>query len=114
MEFIKQTFFCVVQSSDGQPIFLHALNVQMLVQEYGTLENCPPVIRSYQQSIFSLLLLLHFFAQISFPDPFSWFHQTLTRLEPMRIDRRLWQLIQKQNFVRCTKKLFFIILLFDN
>lgn len=38
--------FYFYQSSDGQPIFLHALNVQMLVQEYGTLENCPPLIRA--------------------------------------------------------------------
>ena len=29
----------------GQPIFLHALNVQMLVHEYGSLENCPTKIR---------------------------------------------------------------------
>lgn len=37
--------FYFYQSSDGQPIFLHALNVQMLVQEYGTLENCPSRIQ---------------------------------------------------------------------
>merc|ERR1739848_672670 len=37
----KDVFF-FYQSSDGQPIYLHALNVQMLVHEYGSLENCPP------------------------------------------------------------------------
>jgi len=40
----KETFY-FYQSSDGQPIFLHALNVQMLVHEYGSLENCPTKIR---------------------------------------------------------------------
>merc|ERR1712088_538668 len=40
----KDVFF-FYQSSDGQPIFLHALNVQMLVHEYGSLENCPTKIR---------------------------------------------------------------------
>lgn len=49
---IKSTFprkanetFYFYQSSDGQPIFLHALNVQMLVREYGTFEACPTVIK---------------------------------------------------------------------
>jgi len=40
----KETFY-FYQSSDGQPIFLHALNVQMLVHEYGSLENCPKKIK---------------------------------------------------------------------
>ena len=40
----KETFY-FYQSSDGQPIYLHALNVQMLVHEYGSLENCPKKIR---------------------------------------------------------------------
>merc|ERR1711963_67951 len=40
----KDVFF-FYQSSDGQPIYLHALNVQMLVHEYGSLENCPKKIR---------------------------------------------------------------------
>merc|ERR1712038_1491910 len=39
----NETFY-FYQSSDGQPIFLHALNVQMLVKEYGSFEACPPVI----------------------------------------------------------------------
>jgi len=39
----RQTFY-FYQSSDGQPIFLHALNVQMLVAEFGSLEVCPPSI----------------------------------------------------------------------
>ena len=33
--------FYFYQSSDGQAIFLHALNVQMLVKQFGALENCP-------------------------------------------------------------------------
>merc|ERR1712095_258717 len=37
--------FYFYQSSDGQPIFLHALNVQMLVHEYGSLEHCPKFIK---------------------------------------------------------------------
>lgn len=41
-----KNIFYFYQSSDGQPIFLHALNVQMLVEEYGCLENCPLVIRA--------------------------------------------------------------------
>ena len=40
----KETFY-FYQSSDGQPIFLHALNVQMLVHQYGSLQNCPKKIR---------------------------------------------------------------------
>jgi hypothetical protein len=38
----KDTFY-FYQSSDGQPIYLHALNVQMLVDEHGGLEHCPKV-----------------------------------------------------------------------
>ena len=34
------------QSSDGQPIFLHSLNIKMLVTQYGSLEKCPPVIQA--------------------------------------------------------------------
>ena len=41
----RQTFY-FYQSSDGQAIFLHALNVQMLVSEFGSLENCPSTIRA--------------------------------------------------------------------
>lgn len=40
----KETFY-FYQCSDGQPIFLHALNVQMLMAEYGSFENCPKNIR---------------------------------------------------------------------
>lgn len=36
----KATFY-FYQASNGAHIYLHALNVQMLVQEYGALENCP-------------------------------------------------------------------------
>jgi len=41
----RQTFY-FYQSSDGQPLFLHALNVQMLVKQYGALENCPLTIEA--------------------------------------------------------------------
>merc|ERR550534_2604468 len=41
----RQTFY-FYQASDGQPIFLHALNVQMLVTEFGSLENCPNTIKA--------------------------------------------------------------------
>jgi len=41
----RQVFY-FYQSSDGQPIFLHALNVQMLVKEFGSLENCPHTIQA--------------------------------------------------------------------
>ena len=41
----RQVFY-FYQSSDGQPIFLHALNIQMLVKQFGSLENCPPVIEA--------------------------------------------------------------------
>jgi len=39
----KQTFY-FYQASDGQQIFLHALNVQMLVAEFGSFECCPPTL----------------------------------------------------------------------
>lgn len=41
---LKNTFY-FYQSSDGQAIFLHPLNIQMLVQCYGSLEFCPEVIQ---------------------------------------------------------------------
>eukprot|EP00092_Neocalanus_flemingeri_P041147 GFUD01044805.1.p1 GENE.GFUD01044805.1~~GFUD01044805.1.p1 ORF type:complete len:765 (+),score=236.02 GFUD01044805.1:369-2663(+) len=41
----RQVFY-FYQSSDGQPIFLHALNVQMLVKEFGCLEKCPETIQA--------------------------------------------------------------------
>ncbi|XP_064461072.1 E3 ubiquitin-protein ligase RNF10-like isoform X2 [Ornithodoros turicata] len=34
------------QSVDGQAIFLHALNVKMLVRDYGSLEQCPPLFEA--------------------------------------------------------------------
>ncbi|TRY69969.1 hypothetical protein TCAL_02333 [Tigriopus californicus] len=40
----KDTFY-FYQSADGQPIYLHALNVQMLVHQFGSFENCPSVIK---------------------------------------------------------------------
>ena len=41
-----RSVFYFYQSNDGQPIFLHALNVQMLVKEFGSLENCPETINA--------------------------------------------------------------------
>lgn len=41
----RQVFY-FYQCSDGQPIFLHALNVQMLVKQFGSLENCPETIQA--------------------------------------------------------------------
>lgn len=37
-------FYYFYQSEDGQPIYLHALNVRMLKREYGELKNCPSSI----------------------------------------------------------------------
>lgn len=42
----KRSTFYFYQSSDGQPVFLHALNVQMLVTQFGSLENCPKTIEA--------------------------------------------------------------------
>lgn len=41
----RQVFY-FYQSSDGQPLFLHALNVQMLVRQFGALERCPLTIEA--------------------------------------------------------------------
>ncbi|KAG0723615.1 RING finger protein 10 [Chionoecetes opilio] len=41
----KATFY-FYQASNGAHIYLHALNVQMLVHEYGALENCPHTLRA--------------------------------------------------------------------
>ena len=41
----RQIFY-FYQSSDGQPLFLHALNVQMLVKQFGALEKCPLTIEA--------------------------------------------------------------------
>jgi len=41
----RQVFY-FYQSSDGQNIFLHALNVQMFVKQFGSLENCPETIQA--------------------------------------------------------------------
>ncbi|CAG0892629.1 unnamed protein product, partial [Cyprideis torosa] len=37
----RKDVFYFYQASDGQQIFLHAVNVQMLVAEFGSLEACP-------------------------------------------------------------------------
>ncbi|KAF6203753.1 hypothetical protein GE061_002088 [Apolygus lucorum] len=39
----KNFFF--YQSVDGQHIYMHSINVKMLEMTYGTLENCPPIIK---------------------------------------------------------------------
>lgn len=41
----KATFY-FYQASNGAHIYLHALNVQMLVHDYGALENCPHILRA--------------------------------------------------------------------
>lgn len=41
----KATFY-FYQASNGAHIYLHALNVQMLVHDYGALENCPHIIKA--------------------------------------------------------------------
>ena len=40
----QKNVFYFYQSSDGQAIFLHPINVQMLVRCYGALEMCPETI----------------------------------------------------------------------
>lgn len=37
--------FYFYQAEDGQHVYLHNVNIRMLVKEFGSLENCPPVIR---------------------------------------------------------------------
>ena len=41
-----KTTFYFYQASNGAHIYLHALNVQMLVHEYGALENCPHILKA--------------------------------------------------------------------
>lgn len=33
-------------AEDGQHIYMHNLNVRMLVKEHGSLENAPPIIKA--------------------------------------------------------------------
>ncbi|XP_074603382.1 E3 ubiquitin-protein ligase RNF10 [Brevipalpus obovatus] len=40
----KDNHFYFYQSSDGQQIYLHSLNVKMLSHEYGSLASCPQTI----------------------------------------------------------------------
>lgn len=42
---LPKSNFYFYQATDGQLIFLHALNVHMLVSEYGSLEHCPLTLR---------------------------------------------------------------------
>jgi len=41
----KSTFY-FYQATNGANIYMHALNVKMLVKEYGALENCPHTIKA--------------------------------------------------------------------
>lgn len=43
---IPKSSFYFYQARNGAHIYMHAINVQMLVQEYGALENCPPIIKA--------------------------------------------------------------------
>jgi len=40
----QKNVFYFYQSNDGQAIFMHSLNVQMLTSQYGSLEFCPEVV----------------------------------------------------------------------
>ncbi|XP_076282228.1 E3 ubiquitin-protein ligase RNF10 [Lasioglossum baleicum] len=40
-----QKFFYFYQADDGQHLYLHAMNVKMLEQQYGSLENSPHTIK---------------------------------------------------------------------
>nr|XP_033810520.1 RING finger protein 10 [Geotrypetes seraphini] len=40
----NSTFYYFYQAEDGQYMYLHPVNVRSLVQEYGSLENCPEKI----------------------------------------------------------------------
>lgn len=40
-----QKFFYFYQADDGQHLYLNAMNVKMLEQQYGSLENCPHTIK---------------------------------------------------------------------
>jgi len=40
----QKNVFYFYQSSDGQAIFMHSLNVQILSSQYGSLEFCPEVV----------------------------------------------------------------------
>jgi len=35
---------CVFVASDGQHIYMHAVNIRCLVKQYGSLRQCPPTI----------------------------------------------------------------------
>jgi len=41
---VKKEVFYFYQESNGQRVFLHALNVQMLVHEFGSLDKCPATL----------------------------------------------------------------------
>ena len=45
MDSIHKTDIGNFSNFSGQPIFLHAVNVQMMVRQFGAFENCPKVIR---------------------------------------------------------------------
>jgi len=41
---VRKEVFYFYQESNGQRVFLHALNVQMLVHEFGSLDKCPATL----------------------------------------------------------------------
>lgn len=43
---IPKSAFYFYQAVNGANIYMHALNVQMLVKEYGALENCPHTLKA--------------------------------------------------------------------
>lgn len=43
---VPKSAFYFYQAVNGANIYMHALNVQMLVKEYGALENCPHTIKA--------------------------------------------------------------------
>lgn len=43
---VPKSAFYFYQAINGANIYMHALNVQMLVKEYGALENCPDTIKA--------------------------------------------------------------------
>lgn len=42
--FNDSKYFYFYQSSDGQPLYLHSVNIRMLQMMYGSLDRAPPVI----------------------------------------------------------------------
>jgi len=43
---VPKSAFYFYQATNGSNIYMHAINVQMLVKEYGALENCPHTLKA--------------------------------------------------------------------